>query len=387
MKKALIIGGGITGCTAAFELHKLGNWSVDLVEKNHHVGAGNRTMYYKGHPYTFGPRHFLTQQRWIFDYLDKYVPLRSCSDHQFLTLGKFKSDFYNYPLNYADVEKFDNKEKIQSELSDIFLSADIPNGTNYFDFYKYNLASSSKNFEEFWIKSIGNTLYSDFINDYSKKMWMLNDNKLIDDFSWSPKGVTLKKGGPECWSDAISAYPFALNGYDDFFRISTESINVRLNTTVSHIDFDHKIAYINNEKNKYDIIINTVSLDQFFDNCHGELPYIGRDLIKILLPTEYALPKNVYFLYYAGDEPYTRIVEYKKFTHFQSPNTLITLEIPSNRNKHYPLPIKKYMDMHKSYIDELPKDVFSIGRAGAYSYNVDIDDAIIHAFDTIKKIK
>jgi UDP-galactopyranose mutase len=35
---------------------------------------------------------------------------------------------------------------------------------------------------------------------------------------------------------------------------------------------------------------------------------------------------------------------------------------------------------------ELPENFYSIGRAGAYMYNVDIDDAIDHAFKTVNNI-
>lgn len=387
MKKALVIGGGFTGCTAAFELSKKPGWTVDLVEKNNFLGAGNRTQYYKGHPYTFGPRHFLTRERWIYDYLNYYVPLRSCGDHQFLTLGSNQNNFYNYPINYTDIEKIDSREKIYQELSEIFMSSSArPSDANYFDYYKYNQASEAKNFEEFWVKSIGKTLYNDFIDEYSKKMWMITDNKEIDDFTWSPKGVAIKKGGPECWSDAISAYPYALNGYDNFFRIATERVSVHLNFDASLIDINNKSIKIGDVTKKYDVIINTTSLDRFFDCCYGELPYIGRDLIKLLIPTEFVLPKNVYFLYYAGEEPHTRVVEYKKFTHYKSVNSLITIEIPSKNNKHYPLPFSKFINLHKKYVNELPQDFFSIGRAGAYMYNVDIDDAIEQACKVVSQL-
>ena len=389
MNKALVIGGGFTGCTAALELSKLHNFEVDLIEKSNFLGAGNRTQYYKGHPYTFGPRHFLTRNEKLFSYLNKYVPLRSCSDHQFLTLGKNQNNFINYPLNFNDIDKLSNNKTINSELSNIFLQSVANSGDTpeYQDYINYNLAKSANNFEEFWIKSIGKHLYDEFINDYSKKMWMLNDNKMIDDFTWSPKGVTIKKGGPECWSDAISAYPYAITGYDDFFRISTKDVNVYLNTIVNKYDVNNKTITIDGISKKYDVIINTTPLDKIFNDVYGELPYIGRDLIKILFPMEYVLPKDTYFLYYAGDESYTRIVEYKKFTKYKSDNTLITIEIPSTRNKHYPLPIKKYIDIQNKYLNDLPENFYSIGRAGSYMYNVDIDDAIDQALTVVNLIK
>ena len=110
---------------------------------------------------------------------------------------------------------------------------------------------------------------------------------------------------------------------------------------------------INDEKRKYDVIINTISLDHLMEYCYGELPYIGRDLFKILLPVEYALPKDVYFVYYADNNPITRVVEYKKFTKYRSSHFL-SLEIPSMNNKHYPLPIMSEINRFKKYYDELP---------------------------------
>ena len=58
VKKALVIGGGFAGCAAAHVLELQGGWDVTLVEQNSFLGAGVRTQWYGGHPYTFGPRHF-----------------------------------------------------------------------------------------------------------------------------------------------------------------------------------------------------------------------------------------------------------------------------------------------------------------------------------------
>ena len=41
--------------------------------------------------------------------------------------------------------------------------------------------------EEYWISSIGKTLYYKVIDKYNKKMWRVNSNKKIDTFKWSPK--------------------------------------------------------------------------------------------------------------------------------------------------------------------------------------------------------
>ena len=77
MKKTiLIIGGGFAGTAAARLISEIQNTKITLVEKSPYLGAGVRTNFYGGHPYTFGPRHFLTHNKKVFDYLNKIIPMR-----------------------------------------------------------------------------------------------------------------------------------------------------------------------------------------------------------------------------------------------------------------------------------------------------------------------
>jgi UDP-galactopyranose mutase len=124
------------------------------------------------------------------------------------------------------------------------------------------------------------------------------------------------------------------------------------------------------------------------NNTYGELKYIGRDLLKFVLPLKEVFPGNVYFLYYAGQEPYTRIVEYKKLTkqRLDSPTTLLTIEFPSNNGRYYPLPYNSEMKRAKNYFADMPENVFSIGRAGSYDYGVDIDDSIEQAMEIVNNL-
>jgi UDP-galactopyranose mutase len=369
-KKVLIIGAGFAGCATAHELLKLDNLDITLVEKESYLGAGVRTFFYGGHPYTFGPRHFLTRNKQIYDYLNKIVPLRSCSEHEFLTYVEQDNQFYHYPLNVIDIEKMPDKEKIKKQLK------------------KKNLKKiyNSKNMEDFWVNSIGKILYSKVIDKYNKKMWLVDNNKKIDTFNWSPKGATLKKGKKSAWEGVFSAYPIKYNGYNDFFDILfKKKIRILLRSVIKIVNLDKKIFNINNKKYKFDIVVSTVSPDFLNDYKFGELRFIGRDFHKIVFPTENVFPKDVYFLYYANNEKFTRLVEYKKFTKHRSRTTLVGMEIPSFNGKHYPIPFKSEIKKSHKYIKALPENFFSIGRAGTYRYEVDIDDCIEQAIE-VKKI-
>ena len=372
-KKILIIGGGIAGCAASHLLSELDNTEIKLVEKNSFLGAGVRTFWYGGHPHTFGPRYFLTKNMKVYEYLNKILPLRDTGDNEFISYVESDDQFYNYPLHLEDVERMPDREKIKTELKN--------RKTNF----------SSYNLKEYWTNSIGETLFNKVIDNYNKKMWQVNDTSEIDTFSWSPKGSNIKgkNESRSAWDGAINAYPYDKEGYNKYFEIATKDTKVMLNSNVKIINLKEKKFQINSEEpEQFDIVISSSSPDLLLNKEYGELPYIGRDIHHIVMPMEYVLPKNIYFLYYPGKEKFTRIAEYKKFTLHKSSTSLIGLEIPSNNGRHYPLPQKKWHRLAKKYIDDFPEGMYSIGRNGSYFYSIDIDDCIYQAMlirDDVKK--
>lgn len=367
-KKALIIGGGFAGCVTAHQLELAGGWDVTLIEAGAFLGAGVRTNWWGGHPYTFGPRHFLTQNSRAFEYLNKYCPIRLCPEHEFITYIESDNQFYNFPINKSDIPEMPDSIQIEQELLALVG------------------VSNAKNLEDYWIGSVGQTLYKKFIDTYSKKMWQVDDNSQIDTFNWSPKGVALKEGDRAAWDTAISGYPYAHNGYDDYFEISTRNAKVILNSTIDEYDIQGKRVFFKGNWFSFDVIVNTISPDDLFETCFGPLPYVGRDFHKIVLPQEFAFPENVYFIYYANSESFTRLVEYKKFTKHSAKNTLIGMEIPSTNGRHYPMPIKREKEKAQAYFKLMPDGVYSIGRAGSYDYAVDIDDCIVQAMQVVDSV-
>ncbi len=364
--KVLVIGGGFAGCCAAHLLSEKG-YQVTLVERANILGGGCRTFFYGGHPYTLGPRHFLTRKEHLFEFLNRYVPMRRIPDHEFLTYVERDPGFYHFPIHRDDICLMPDKEKIFEELSEM------------------DGVAAAANLEEYWLRSVGPTLYSKFVDSYSKKMWQIGSNTELTDFSFSPKGVALKEGPKAAWTEAISAFPLKMNGYDDYFEISTRKTDVRLGTSIDGYDIPNKRVKIEGQWHAYDIIVSTTSPAMLFDHCFGPLRWIGRDFFKIVLPVKEVFPHNVYFLYYANAEPFTRIVEYKKFYRYDSPTTLLGLEIPSKKNELYPYPTKKDQALAQKYLDALPENVFSIGRAGSYRY-IDIDDCIEQSMEIAEKL-
>jgi oxygen-dependent protoporphyrinogen oxidase len=86
VKRVVIIGGGITGLSAAYEFHKAG-WPVTVVEKEPLLGGVIRTERHGGFLIEGGPDSFLTVKPWARDLCeeiglgDRLIPARSRRVH------------------------------------------------------------------------------------------------------------------------------------------------------------------------------------------------------------------------------------------------------------------------------------------------------------------
>ena len=104
----------MAGCCAAHQSSLMQKkFEVTIIESSNILGAGVRTNWWGGHPYTYGPRHFLTPHQHVFDYFNKYVPLRLCADHQALTYVERDGNFYNFPIHKDDINLMSDKEIVK----------------------------------------------------------------------------------------------------------------------------------------------------------------------------------------------------------------------------------------------------------------------------------
>ena len=343
-------------------------WSVTVIERAGITGGGIRTFFHGGHPYTFGPRHFLSTDPVAYEFLNKYVPLRDINKINY-TYHEADGAFYTYPIHEDDISKNPKAEKIRQEL------ACLPE------------ESAATNFEDFWLHRVGETLYSSYIKEYNKKAWIIDSNTEMDfGFEATVKRRPLESGEPYEYKGWYNCYPIAHDGYNRILDLSLEGCEVMLNTTVTGFDLENRAVYIGDQRLQGDIIISTISPDALMENQFGELRYVGRDFHKIVLPLEFVFPDEVFWSYYPNaSEAQTRVVEYKKFTLHQAPTTLLGVEIPSLKNKLYPTMIQTEVDKAQRYLDALPENVFSLGRMGRYRY-IDIDDIILDSLEFAKEI-
>lgn len=357
--KALILGGGFAGCTTAYLLQRAG-WDVTLVEKEPHLGGGCRTFFHAGHPFTYGPRLYYGYSAKVFEWVNSFVPLRRFP-FELRTLAHEPIDeqrqFWSFPPHQDDVPLYPRSLLIRKEL------AGRDNSTQ------------PQDFDEYYRQKVGPTIYEMFTDFYSRKMWMIDSNKLFDLFSWSAKDEPLASGTRDAYKGSFIGYPVPPDGYNSYFDRMVVGTDVQLGREWKHGDATDA-----------DVVISTLPIDEFCNYVLGELPYVGRDFHLLVLPCAQVFPGDVRFCHYAGkNDEWTRVTEFKKLSYHQSESTLLVLEKPSKNGKLYPYQTKANVTLAAQYLATLPDNVYSIGRLGVYKYAT-IEQVIVMAFQCATKI-
>jgi UDP-galactopyranose mutase len=370
--KAVILGGGFAGCTVAHLLHRAG-WQTTLIEREQNLGGGCRTFFHAGHPFTWGPRVYYGYSQKVFEWLNKVVPIRKFP-FELRTLAHEPVDkdrkFWHYPPHELEIEDMPRAEAIAGDLG--ARDNSVP----------------PQDFEQYWVQKVGPTLYDMFVDHYSKKMWMIGDNKLFDVFKWSAKDRPIETGGRGAYKDSILGYPISPDGYNAYFDEMTEGTEVILGekAEVIWMEGEHKVVCPSGDFKGADVVISTIPVDELCSYRFGELPYVGREFHLLVLPAKQVFPGDVRFCHYASDrDEWTRVTEFKKLTYHESESTLLVLEKPSKVNKLYPYVTKANEALAKKYLESLPPKVHSIGRLGTYKYST-IEQTIVQAFQCAAKL-
>jgi len=343
-------------------------YDVTVLEAEPHPGGGCWTKFYGGHPYTFGPRVFFSRDEEVIRQLTNLIKIREFYTKTWTYVSKDKQ-LYHYPLQGSDLPLMPDYNQIKSELEE-----------------REGKRPSVEDFEEYWLSVIGPTLYEKFVSKYSKKMWGIKSNKeLVAEFEWVNRGTPIRDGDIRLYRDQFQGYPYDLYGYNSYFEKCLQNCKAIFNCYVEQFDPETRIVSTSKGEFTADIIINTVYVDTLFNYKFGKLRFCGRHFITFVLPTKQAFPDDVTWIHYSGNEPYTRITEFKKITNYQADDTLLGIEIPTDENRYYPLQSKVEIDKYERYMTLYPKNFYSIGRLGSFKYK-GIPDAIRDALDTVEVI-
>jgi UDP-galactopyranose mutase len=121
---------------------------------------------------------------------------------------------------------------------------------------------------------------------------------------------------------------------------------------------------------RFDRLIFTGPVDEFFDHRYGPLPYRSLRFEHRTLEQEWFQPVAV-VNYPSPDVSYTRVSEYKHLTGQVHPWTSVTYEHPAvEGDPYYPVPRPENAVLYRKYqalADRLP-NVWFVGRLATYRY-------------------
>jgi len=186
-KKAIIIGAGPAGLTAAYEILKRTNIQPIVIEKSGYMGGLSRTVSYKGNRIDIGGHRFFSKSDCVMKWWQEILPIEEeISDQEDVMLVRnrksrilFKRAFFDYPISLS-----------WQLLKSLGLICTFKIGFTYlwrllFPFKK------EENLEQFYINRFGDELYKTFFKGYTKKVWGVECSKMSADWgAQRVKGVS-----------------------------------------------------------------------------------------------------------------------------------------------------------------------------------------------------
>ncbi len=188
-KKAVIIGAGPAGLTAAFELLKHTDIKPYIFEMSQDIGGISKTVVYKGNRIDIGGHRFFSKSERVMNWWQAVMPLQEAPARDDALLDR------KLPLaekgSGADPEKTDLVFLLRSRLSRIFYLRsffDYPISLKFNTFRNLGLTritrigltylhirffpiKNEQSLEDFIINRFGRELYETFFKDYTEKVW------------------------------------------------------------------------------------------------------------------------------------------------------------------------------------------------------------------------
>jgi len=177
-KKAIIIGAGPAGLTAAYELAKQGAPLVVLESDPDYVGGISRTVLYHGYRFDIGGHRFFSKSREVEELWTEILGSDMLQRPRSSKIY-YRGQFYSYPLKpFEALSKLGCLESALCVLS--FLAA------------RLHPARHPKLFEDWVVNQFGHRLFRIFFKTYTEKVWGMSCCEISADWAAQRiKGLSL----------------------------------------------------------------------------------------------------------------------------------------------------------------------------------------------------
>lgn len=367
-KRALIVGGGLTGCTVAHELADHG-WSVQVHEGTEMPGGLVRSGKLGGVVYEpHGSHIFHTEDAEVWEYVQHFVPF---NDYRHRVDIMIEGKILNWPMLVSDIDRQSNSDQIRAELTER-------------EGIDAEARAASANFEEWCLELMGPTLYSRYVHPYTKKQW--GREPLLLSASWAPRRVQLRRDNdPYLFPDPYQGWPDGEEGYTDLIEglLAHPRIEVVTNSTLDLANTPARATAFD-----ADAIVLTCPLDVFAGERLGLLEWRGIWVQNVHIPHVDLAQGAMVVNYPALDYPFIRVHEAKHASRQQVPGTVLGFEFTGAPTRYYPVPLPANERLNQDYQElvrgelhgAVAAEVAFAGRLANYTY-IDMDDCIRQALD------
>ena len=250
MKKALIIGAGPAGLTAAFELLKNSSeYEVIVFEESEDFGGISKTVCYNGNRMDMGGHRFFSKIRRVNEWWQEMLPSQGAPALDDKLLGRTTFKYENGP----DPEQTDEVMLRRKRISRIFFN------NRFFDYPITLKAETLKNLgflttievgmsylkalifkrkedslEDFYINRFGKKLYSMFFERYTENLWGRHPREISPDWgAQRVKGLSItailknifaKKENGEVETSLIEEFSYPKLGPGQLWEQTAKSI-------------------------------------------------------------------------------------------------------------------------------------------------------------------
>ncbi|WP_267379107.1 MULTISPECIES: UDP-galactopyranose mutase [unclassified Sphingomonas] len=359
----LVVGAGFAGSVMAERLAADGGKRVLVIDRRPHI-AGNAFDVADEAGiliHRYGPHIFHTNSAEVFDYLSRFTDWRP---YEHRVLAEVRGQQVPIPINRTTLNAlFDAGLESDADAA-AFLAA------------RAEPVAAVRTSEDVVVSAVGQELYELFFRGYTRKQWGLDPSEL--DKAVTARVPTRTNVDDRYFADTYQAMP--AEGFTAMFAAMLDhpGITVRLGVDFAEVK----------DSVRYDRLVYTGPIDEYFDHCHGRLPYRSLRFEHRTLPVAQHQPVAV--VNYPDEAvPFTRVTEYKHLTGQVAAVTSVTYEYPAAEgDPYYPIPRPENQALFKRYeaLALAEPDVVFVGRLATYRY-YNMDQVVGQALATYRRLK
>ena len=346
-KHILVVGAGFSGATFA-RLAAEDDVRVDVIDRRDHIG-GNCFSYEDGETgvevHKYGPHIFHTCNESVFRFVSRFTNLNPFV-HRVKAVCQGRD--YPLPVNLDTINTFFG-ENLTPDEARVFIEE------------KRVRFPRITNFQEYVLDALGRELYEAFYHGYTLKQWGLDPCEIP--VSTARRLPVRFDRDDRYFTDPHQGIPD--RGYGALFENLLDHEKIRIILGCSH-------GEMKGWQKKYDLMVFTGSIDEYFDYRFGELPYRSVRFEKMVAPD---IQGCAVVNYCDAATPFTRIHEHRYFTPDRSFSKSIGFRefshgTTSRSQPFYPIETRESRSLLKAYqglaVDE--EKVIFLGRLGNFQY-------------------